>query len=349
MRANKNLTPVWIIYSDGKRLDLEHEGALQSITVNDRLNGIGTFSIIFDTAEVKIREKGLIAPGSELSIHLGYKDDVGEVFAGEAAAFQGVFPEAGAEQLEVSGRNILYRLGHASHYRSFERKAPAEVIKGLIDIYSLKAEVDDFGAPKLFRLKEKITDYEYLMDQAKAYGKQVYASGRTIYVKNEISIRTDEVIYEWGKSLVSLKAGQDADGLISGVDYIGWDNLTDESFVGKATLNDIPVKVGGSKYWTDVYKGGGGSHTTVDADLSSEDSDDAKQLAIGMLQSNSYMFAHAHGKGEGNYKLRPGMRVTLKMVGESYEGEYIAETVTHRFDHRNGYTAEFGLKRNMCP
>jgi phage protein D len=81
--------------------------------------------------------------------------------------------------------------------------------------------------------------------------------------------------------------------------------------------------------------------------LNSEDSDEAKQLALGMLQSNSYKFMRADGAGEGNYKLRPGARVTIKMVGEPYEGEYMAETVTHHFDHQSGYTAEFTLKRNL--
>lgn len=348
MRANKNLTPVWIIYSDGKRLDVEHEGALQSIMVNDCLNGISSFSLVFDTAGVKVQEKGLISSGSLLSIHLGYKDDVEEVFSGEVHTFRTVFPEVGVEQLEVCGSNVLYKLDRASHYRSFEGKAPSEVIKGLIDTYSLKAEVEDFGVSKLSQSEENLTDYEYLIEQAEAYGKQVYASGSTIYVKNEITISTDEVIFEWGKSLVSFKATQNTRGLMTGVDYVGWDDLKKESFAGKAELSDIPVKVGGSKYWNEIYKSSSGNLRSTEIDLNSEDSEEAKQLAIGMLQNNSYTFCHAHGIGEGNYRLRPGMRVMLKMVGEMNEGEYLAEVVTHRFDHRNGYTVEFDLKRNMC-
>jgi len=53
------------------------------------------------------------------------------------------------------------------------------------------------------------------------------------------------------------------------------------------------------------------------------------------------------GKSEGNYKLRPGMRVTIKMVGEDIEGEYMSDVVVHTFDKQNGYITEFNLKRNM--
>jgi phage protein D len=41
------------------------------------------------------------------------------------------------------------------------------------------------------------------------------------------------------------------------------------------------------------------------------------------------------------------MRVTVKAAGEAFEGEYVAEAVTHRFSLGGGYTTEFLLKRNM--
>ena len=348
MEANKHLTPVFIIYCDGRRLDLEHEGALHSITINDCLNGTGRFSIVFDAAPAKIQEKGHIALGSELSIWLGYKDDAQEVFSGNVLGFRGIFQEAGLEQLEVSGCNALHKLNHASRFRSFENKRPSEAIKGLIEAYSLKAEAQDFGSAKPFQSQENLTDYGYLMRQASAYGKQVYADGRTIYVGDEITVRKDEVIYEWGKSLVSFDARNDISGLISGADYIGWDHQKNESFAGKAELKDLPVKIGGDKDWLKSGGAGGGNFTDTRVKLSSKDSGEAEQLAVGLLQNNSYKFGYAHGKGEGNYKLRPGMRVMVKMVGESFEGEYIAQSVIHRFDRRIGYATEFTLKRNMC-
>jgi len=348
MSDNKHLTPVFIIYVDGRRLDIEHEGALRSITVIDRLNGISAFSVIFDTANVKVLEEGIFSLESEISIHMGYKDDVEEIFSGEVLAFRGIFSENGTEQVEVTGCNVLHKLNHASHFRSFEQKAPAVIIKGLIDGYSLKAEVDDFGVSMAFQSEENRTDYEYLMDLAESYGKQVYAAGSTIYVKNEISIRQDEVIYEWGKSLISLEAVQNIRDQVSGVDFIGWDNLKNESFIGKTELKDLSVKIGGSKDWTGVSKGGNGNFVETKLDLNCKDTDDAKQLAIGVLQKKSFSFGYAQGMGEGNYKLRPGMRVTVKMIGETFEGEYMAQTVTHRYDARTGYTTAFTLKRNMC-
>ena len=51
---NKTLTPVWICYVDGKRLDTKHEGALKLLKVEDTLNVIGTCSLLSDTSAEKL-------------------------------------------------------------------------------------------------------------------------------------------------------------------------------------------------------------------------------------------------------------------------------------------------------
>jgi phage protein D len=348
MSENKHLTPVWIVYVDGRRLDTEHEGALRRISVHDRLNGISTFSMLFDTSEAKIDGKGHISHESEISIHLGYKDDIEEVFSGEVLGFRGIFPEYGSEQVEVTGANVLHKFARAARSRSFEGKPVSDIIKGLIDGYSLKAEVDDFGADHDFLSEDEQTDYEYILEAAGLYGKQVFATGNTVYVSDEITVRKDEIIYEWGKSLIQFEAAQDISSLVSEVDYIGWDSLKNESFTGSATLSDLKVKAGGSTDWTGISKGGSGKFIETRVTQRLKDIDDATQLALGALQKNSFLFGNAKGTGEGNYKLRPGMRVNIKMTGTRFEGEYIAHEVTHCFDFKNGYTTDFVLSRNMC-
>jgi phage protein D len=346
MSENKHLTPVVIMYADGRRLDLTHEGALESLTVTDRLNGISEFTFIFDA--VALPQSDDIGLGSEVSICLGYKDDVQEVFAGEVTAFGNIFSESGKQQMEVKGCTVLYKLMANAQFRNFENKTTSGVIEAIIETYSLQSEVDDFGIAAPFQSEEDTTDYTYIMAQAATYGKQVYASGNTIYVKDEVSIRSDEIIYEWGKSLVKFNSKHTIKGLISEVEFSGWDSLRDESFAGRATLSDLPVRIGGEHTWRDVYSEG---QEIVESalDLSGTDREGAMQLAAGRLLANSYDFCTASGAGEGNYKLRAGMRVTIKMVGEQFEGQYMAQEVVHRIGRAIGYRSEFTLKRNMAP
>lgn len=349
MSDNKHLTPVWIVYVDGKRLDTEHEGVLLSITVTDKINGISSCSLLFDTSAVKLRDKGTFVLESEISVHLGYKDDCAEVFKGEITAFRTVFAELGAESLEVKCHNVLHKLTHARNCSVFTEKTPEEIIKALLDTYSLKAKLDPFGAKLDFRAEQTATDYEYLYQLATAYGKTIYAYDTTVYVQDEITFRNNEIIFEWGKTLISFSAKEDIDNILSGCTFVGWDSLKNEAFEGTATLNDLNMKIGGASDWTKISKGGSGLWKCTFVDHSLFDSDDAKKHAIGFLQKNNMEFCTAEGCAEGNCKLFAGMRVNIKYTGKAVSGEYIADTVTHIFNNRQGYRTDFTLKRNMNP
>jgi murein DD-endopeptidase MepM/ murein hydrolase activator NlpD len=348
MSDNKHLTPVAIMYVDGQRLDVEHEGCLREIVIKDMLNGISSFHLVFDTAYTKLADKDLISLESEISIHLGYKDDVEEVFVGDVLRKQAGCSEYGTEQYEVSGCNVLHRLKHGEHSAHYEKMTPSAIIKKMIESFSLKANIEDFGVEAEFSSNDGCSAYDYLMYAATRYGKEFFADKDTIYVANEISIRNDEIILEWGKSLVAFESLLSLKRLLSRYDYVGWDVLKGESFTGGAALEDLPLKVGGEKNWTQVSKGGSGKFTGLVSDMSIADTADAKERAKGVLQKNSFWFSQARAKTEGNYKIRPGMRVTLKMIGAKFDGEYIANEVLHKFNYSDGYTTTVGLKRNMC-
>lgn len=346
---NKTLTPVWICYVDGKRLDTKHEGALKSITVRDRLNGIGQCEFLFDTSAEKLLELGDLVLGSEVSVHLGYKDDVEEVFNGVITTFAPQFKEFGHEMVEVICSNALSNLRHGNHYVTAENKTYSEVIKEIIEKYSLNADVDSFG-PKLEYFDfDGETDYDFLQNYSKLYGKDFYAYADKIYVKDNIQIRDDEIIFEWGKSLIELEPRINIENLFSEVNCIGWNPLKCSEIVGNAKIADLPIKVGGSNNWTQLIKGGENKFIHNIASIKFFDEEDAKNIALGVLQKNSFLFITAAGTAEGTYKLLPGMRVNIKYSGSKFEGEYIAEKVTHIFDISSGYTTLFYLKRNMYP
>ena len=67
MGENKHLTPVWIVYVDGERLDPMYEGALERIVIDDKLNGVGTGVLEFDSSMIKIRDSGTFSLEKMLS------------------------------------------------------------------------------------------------------------------------------------------------------------------------------------------------------------------------------------------------------------------------------------------
>ena len=144
-----HLVPVWIVYVDGERLDTDHEGTLERIVVDDQLDVVGSAVLEFDSGAEQIRDSGTFSLESYVSVHLGYKDDCEQVFAGEVTEFKVDFSEYGHERVKVVCKNCLHKLQNALQSLSFEAKSPAAVLKERLGVYGLKGEIEDFGVWRL--------------------------------------------------------------------------------------------------------------------------------------------------------------------------------------------------------
>jgi phage protein D len=336
-----HLSPAWIIYVDGSRLDTRHEGSLQSIHIEDSLNRVGEAAMVFSLGAEDLRSAGVLALESEVSIHLGYKDDVAEVFSGRINGFTTVLQERGAPALRVKACNALAQLCRGQKLRSFENKKAGEIISGIIGDYGLSAKVDTFGAKAAFIRQAGESDAAFIGTLAARYGKDVYAHGNTIYVSDTITVNSDDVVFEWGKGLIRFEAREDTTDLVSEWALTGLDPLKDGFFGATAAQGDIARKIGGSRC---VQAGGVEERLAAAADAA-----DAREIAVAALTRKSFSFCTATGLAGGNQKLLPGMRVTVKAVGSAVEGEYLTEKVAHHLDVSGGYRTGFTLKRNMIP
>jgi phage protein D len=345
--ANKHLTPVWIVYVDGKRLDTDHEGALQKIHVDDIVDGIGFCTLVFDSSAVKIAETGTFSLESEVSVHLGYKDDCDQVFVGEVTDFDIQCNEYGNEQTIITCRNCLYKLENAHKAVSFESKNISDALKELIDSYSIKSDIDTFGPTKTYFSEIHTNDLKFILQNAKNYGKTVYAYDSTIYIKDEVTVANDDIIMEWGKSLISFKGHEQLRNQCSECTFVGWDELNCEAITGTASLSEISLKVGGNSSWEDNSKGADGKWNSTYLADDLFDNDDAKNRAIGKLTNSSFDYQTGVAKGEGNYKVHPGMRLNIKYVGKKFSGEYIASRVEHDISIGGAFTTTVYVKRNM--
>ena len=223
----------------------------------------------------------------------------------------------------------------------------SDALKERLESYGLKGNIEPFGAVKHYFVENGVTDYEYLMQNAKKYGKTVYAYEDTVYIQDEVTISEAEVILEWGKSLISFRCSENLKGQLSSCTFVGWDENNCEGITGSAGFSDIPVKVGGDSSWEDNSKGASGTWKAVFTADDLYDNEDAKKRAIGCLQNISMEYQTGVGKCEGNRYIFPGMRVTIKYVGEHFSGEYIAERVVHEVSVNGPFTTEVYVKRNM--
>lgn len=330
------------------RLGTGYEGALKSIRIHDRLSSIGTASLVFGMSVPDFDNDDVFSEGSEVSVHLGYKDDVEEVFSGEVTGFAPKFGEYGAPQMEVQIETKLHRLDKGERTRAYENKTTAQIIKEIITNHNLKAEVEEFGPKHNYTEQRNITDYDYITQLAYKYGKAVWCQGNTVYVKTEITPSDDDVILEWGKSIISARAKTSMTKQLSAATCTGWSIMDCRGFAATATMKDILLKIGGEYSWEDNSKGYDPKKIEQITTEEIIDEEDAAAVAKAYIQNRSFKFQSCDIKTQGNYHIKPGNRLTVKYIGKQSDGEYLIESVEHTLDMQEGFITRCHLKRNFC-
>ena len=330
------------------RLGTGYEGALKRIYIHDRLDFAGTASLLFGSSPLDFCKDGAFAIGSEVSIHLGYKDDVQEVFAGEVTGFAPRLDEYSAPLMEVKMHSKLHRLNKGTRCASFEHKTPAGIIRDIVQGYNLNADVEEFGPEYNYIEQKNLTDYGYIMYLAGKYGKTVYCHGNTVHVKTEITPTDDDVVLEWGKTIISARTKTDLAAQLSAVTATGWNMRKCAGFTATATMKDVPLKIGGEYCWEDNAKGYDPHKVGQLSSSSFTDEKDAMEVARSVLLGRSLQFQSCEAKTEGNCRIRPGNRLTVKYLGKHSDGEYLVQSVEHDFSVQDGYFTTCHLKRNFC-
>ena len=305
-------------------------------------------SLLFGSSPLDFCNDGTFTIGSEVSIHLGYKDDVHEVFAGEVTGFAPRLDEYSAPLMEVKMHSKLHRLNKGTRCASFEHKTPAGIIRDIVQGYNLNADVEDFGPEYNYIEQKNFTDYGYIMYLAGKYGKTVYCNRNTVHVKTEIAPTDDDVVLEWGKTIISARTRTDLAAQLSAVTATGWDMRKCSGFTATATMKDVPLKIGGEYSWEDNAKGYDPHKVWQLSSSSFTDEKDAMEVARSVLLGRSLQFQSCEAKTEGNSRIRPGNRLTVKYLGRHSDGEYLVQSVEHDFSVQDGYFTTCHLKRNFC-
>ena len=315
------------------------------LTAGDLAQGT---SLLFGSSPLDFCNDGTFTIGSEVSIHLGYKDDVQEVFAGEVTGFAPRLDEYSAPLMEVKMHSKLHRLNKGTRCASFEHKTPAGIIRDIVQGYNLNADVEEFGPEYNYIEQKNFTDYGYIMYLAGKYGKTVYCHGNTVHVKTEIAPTDDDVVLEWGKTIISAMTKTDLAAQLSAVTATGWDMRKCSGFTATATMKDVPLKIGGEYCWEDNAKGYDPHKVWRLSSSSFTDEKDAMEVARSVLLGRSLQFQSCEAKTEGNCRIRPGNRLTVKYLGRHSDGEYLVYSVEHSLSAQDGYFTTCHLKRNFC-
>ena len=156
------------------------------------------------------------------------------------------------------------------------------------------------------------------------------------------------MVLEWGKTIISARTKTDLAAQLSAVTATGWDMRKCSGFTATATMKDVTLKIGGEYCWEDNAKGYDSHKVGQLSSSSFTDEKDAMEVARSVLLSRSLQFQSCEAKTEGNSRIRPGNRLTVKYLGRHSDGEYLVYSVEHSLSVQDGYFTTCLLRRNFC-
>lgn len=341
----KNLTPSFIIYVDGNRFSVNHESAVKLIQVIDRIDSPSSCRIRLADSDLSFADDELFSEGYNLSVHLGFKDDVNEVFNGDTVGLDLNLLKGGESSTTVHCMNGLHRLKRVRKHRVFSETNDSEILKTIADENQLSLKADNIGGDKLFLIQKDITDLDFVSRMARRYGCKFRVSDGTLYFGKESDTDEEEIILEWGKTLTDFSGHIDSSNLLTEVHVIGWNNNSGESIRGSALLSDVPP-LGGSELGGTAVENAFGAAIMSESDKMVPDTIGAEALALDKLKRNSFTYVTSRGTCEGDYRIRAGVTLQIKEAGGRFSGEYFVREVQHQFHSTKGYLTHFVLVRN---
>ena len=342
----KTLVPTFIIHLNGSRLSAEKEADVKNITIIEKVDAPSSFSLRVSDMNREWADSNDLTVGAEIKITLGYKDEVEELFNGEITKLSPEFKQNSDGVLIINGSNHLHRLLRAKKTRSFTEMTDSDIIKEIASDSGLKDDIEDVGSEHLFTMQRNQTDYDYLMTMTNKYNCKAWAKDKTLFFKKLEKNSGEDIVVEWGKTLLEFYPVIDTINLMTESEVRGWDNEKAEVIIGNSTIDDITIKVGGDDLGAKMVKDNFGEMKNLSVDENIIDQKNADKAALDIITKNSMGYIMSSGKSEGNNKIRAGMIIQINEVGGKFSGKYYVNTVIHVLSTPRGYSTYFNVTRN---
>lgn len=340
------LTPIFIVYLNDKRLSIEMESDVKEIVVEKKIDNSSTFAITMADMGRKWTDHPDFIEGAKIKIMLGYKDAVEEVVLGTVTGIKPVFRKNSDERVMIKGQDIIHQLHRGKKTVTFANMTDKEIVEKIGGDAGVGVDCEEIGGVKAFAVQANKTDYEYLLGIGNRYNCRMVTRGGKLIFKPIEDGSSEEVIFEWGKTLIEFHTELDSSKVITEVEALGWDSVKKSGIEGIVGFGDISKILGeGSPGGAIVFDNYGDTKLIL-IDRTINDKNSAEKRAIERMTQNSMYYIDATATVQGNNKIDIGMEVNIKEVGERFSGAYFVTEVKNIFMAEQGYTTKFRCVRN---
>jgi phage protein D len=320
--------------------------AVVSVSVDENLEaGASRMTLTVLNEGLRWLTSPLLAPGTEVTVRLGYVEPLPVLFEGEITELRPTFPADGASQLEVAAHDFSHRLSRGCRFKPWEEVTDSDIARQIaarhhLDPSGVKATTVTY--PKIMQDGE--TDLAFLRRRARRIDYEVAVRGRTLmFDRPQDEASAPEVVtLTWGESLITFTPELNTSGQVSDVSVRGWGPAAKREILGRASWRDVAGgggdRVSGGALVEQLY----GPVEDCVRDEPVYTQAEADQRARAALKERSDRFIRGSGECVGIPQIRARTAVRLEGLGPFSMTYYVLGAI-HTIGS-GGYRTSFTVK-----
>ncbi len=319
--------------------ELEH---LMEVKLEQNLMLPDAFTLRFADPEFELVDNAMFDIGNTVDLSFCSPDgrQFKKLFSGETTALEPEFSEDGFF-LTIRGYDRSHRLNRVRKTETYQKMTASQIAQKIAGANGLSPMVKATGPRPEFTQQSNETDWEFLWRLASMFDYEVVVDGKQLFFRPGGGDGAAPVEFRWAESrplLLSLRPRVTAIQQIKEVQVRSWSPKDKKEIVGKAAVDSIGSKIGIERQKV-VGAFGGGTLVVADAPVGTQAEADA--LAHSFSSQLAHAFFEAEGASEGDMRIVPGAKLTIKGIGRRFAGDYIVSKATHAYSGGSGYVSKF--------
>jgi|GEM_PF-347000 len=283
-----------------------------------------------------------IKVGKSITVALGYKDKLEDVFDGYVTGITLEYPDDGNPSVVVRGMDRSMFMMRGSHSKLWHKKTVSDVVKEIAGENSLTPQVDSTTPQKEIIEQMQTSDFLFVKQLASDLNYEFFVVGNKLIFRKRKTSGTPVLTLSYGMNLKRFSVDVDISNQISKVTVRGLDHETHKSI---SAVSQTVNKIGSnSKTGKDIVAS---LTSRMEETLYSVSGTQGELQTLANAKLNERAMELVSGEGEciGIPELRAGRFIKLDGLGNSFNQPYFMNQVTHTLDDR-GYFTTFQVEGN---
>jgi uncharacterized protein len=365
-------------YAPDYKIEVEGHGELDQTTKGDILEvkvtmdkeNLSGFELTINNWDDKIfdfkySDKGTFDIGNRVHIQMGYANQLRSMVQGIIISMTPRFPESGSPTIGVSGSDALVKLRDRkpgpNDRKTFEKMADWEIAQIVAKRNNLKFKATEEGEKHDIVVQKDQDELKFLMERAKRIdfdlfmrvdpntGDDVLHFIKPTDCRDGRPVRV--YVFEWGKSLINFNPTLTISDQVGTVTVRGWDPHTKQPISYTAKPEDL-AHTGSGLNGPRAAQERLAEKQDIVVDRPVTSVQEARDLAVSLLQERAYKYLTGSGQVIGLPDLRPGDNVELRRLGKRFSGPpsqpfcYYVTKVVHTLGS-SGYQTQFEVRTDF--